>query len=424
MSQSVLMITNKGDELNTIKSHITEVFYESNLVVVSDPGSIEQILEDTSLELIILDSELGTEALYKNLSAVKTPRFIDIPLCCLIYPETSEPLKSELIQRGVDLFLNEPDGKTELVAKLQFVRRFREMADKTINEKLKLRISNLENLITEQKNEFTLEKQAQIATMNLLEDLSDEIKARKIIEERLRVRERELEAANKNKDQLFTIISHDLRSPFQSLFSYLEIFVSEVDQLSNEQISEYSKNIYDISRNVLSLVQNLFSWALLQKGKIEYTPSKINLSHHLRKIGDLFRASIVEKKIKFSVNLEENVTLSADPNIIEIVARNLLSNAIKFTNEEGIVELKLSRSKNSAVIEVEDNGIGMESEDIDRLFNADDYYSTRGTLNEKGFGFGISLCVQLASLHHGTFDLESRKGKGTLCRFTIPLTPD
>jgi len=116
------------------------------------------------------------------------------------------------------------------------------------------------------------------------------------------------------------------------------------------------------------------------------------------------------------------LTIPADRNMLKTILRNLISNAIKYTNKYGKVEVKAIVDDRNVEISVCDNGIGMSGETMAKLFRLDANLSTRGTENEKGTGLGLFLCKEFVEKHGGKMSVESESGKGSIFRFTIPLT--
>lgn len=230
-------------------------------------------------------------------------------------------------------------------------------------------------------------------------------------------RSQELEQLNQVKDKFFSIISHDLRSPVNALAGILDLM--DKGAIKPEEmpaaISELRKRFVH-TRNLLN---NLLDWTLLQMDKLNLQASTINLSEIANENIELMN-SMHEKKIRLINDIPENALAYADRNTINLVIRNLLTNAIKFTNEGGEIRISATESPTEWTVSVQDNGIGMNEEIRNRLFDKINPYSTRGTANEKGTGLGLILCKEFVEKNNGRIWVESQEGKGSTFSFTVP----
>ncbi|MCX7638526.1 MAG: tetratricopeptide repeat-containing sensor histidine kinase, partial [Cyclobacteriaceae bacterium] len=230
-------------------------------------------------------------------------------------------------------------------------------------------------------------------------------------------RSQELEQLNQVKDKFFSIISHDLRSPVNALAGILDLM--DKGAIKPEEmpaaISELRKRFVH-TRNLLN---NLLDWTLLQMDKLNLQASTINLSEIANENIELMN-SMHEKKIRLINDIPAKALAYADRNTINLVIRNLLTNAIKFTNEGGEIRISATESPTEWTVSVQDNGIGMNEEIRNRLFNKINPYSTRGTANEKGTGLGLILCKEFVEKNNGRIWVESQEGKGSTFSFTVP----
>jgi signal transduction histidine kinase len=161
-------------------------------------------------------------------------------------------------------------------------------------------------------------------------------------------------------------------------------------------------------------------WARSQTGKILFKPVPIKLSELFNDEFSILNEMAMEKSIDLRNSFDDNLTISADLNMIKTILRNLITNAIKFTRKNGIVEVKAIIVNNQAEISVADNGIGMTDETMAKLFRLDGNLSTKGTENEKGTGLGLFLCKEFVEKHGGKIWVESEYGKGSVFKFVIP----
>jgi signal transduction histidine kinase len=239
--------------------------------------------------------------------------------------------------------------------------------------------------------------------------------------EKLAQSKRELQATLKTKDKLFSIIAHDLKSPFTALVGLTEIMSSKASSLNSDEVVQYSGFVNESSNKLLTLIENLLDWSRSQTGKIQLEPKDIGVQDIINQTVDLLKMQAESKEISINVNTENNLKIHADFNTTFTVIRNLVSNAIKFTQPNGIIWLNAYRRDSKALIEVRDSGVGMPQDMVSRLFDLETSISTKGTRNETGTGLGLILCKEFVELNNGKIYVESEQGKGTTFYVTLPL---
>ena len=227
----------------------------------------------------------------------------------------------------------------------------------------------------------------------------------------------ELEEVNRLKDKFFSIISHDLRSPINSLHSMMDLLESE--HLSQKELTGLLPRIKRRISHAKSLLDNLLEWALLQM-------NKINVKKEIIVLRDLVEQNIGmlkdfnDKSIEIKNEIDISYKVMADPNMIDLIFRNLISNALKFSNEGGEIKIEAEKEKGFLTVAILDNGIGLDSDSIEKLFNNRTHYSRRGTANEKGTGLGLKLCKEFVEKNGGEIWAEINKGGGSTFKFTLP----
>jgi PAS domain S-box-containing protein len=231
----------------------------------------------------------------------------------------------------------------------------------------------------------------------------------------------ELKALNSVKDKFFSIISHDLRGPFQGFLGATELLVSEIDSLSKKEIKDLGETLNSSLRKQLDLLNTLLDWARLQTGDFLINSEAISINYLINECLQPFELLALNKRIKLINNVNDFISVNADKNMLSLIIRNLVSNAIKFTKENGYVRLSALKHDNLVEICVEDNGVGIAPEDIKKLFRMDLYFSTDGTLNESGTGLGLMLCKEIVDRYNGNIWVESELNKGSKFNFTIPI---
>lgn len=233
---------------------------------------------------------------------------------------------------------------------------------------------------------------------------------------------RELEKLNKDKDKFFSIIAHDLRSPFSSILGFSELLKSNGKNLTGEEVIEYSTFIHRSASQTLRLLENLLQWARLEQGNIPFNPTEIRFDELIGEIISMSGDHHIKKNIELRQEIPEHLIVRADEEMLKTIMRNLISNAVKFTHTGGRVEIKAEATAGEIQVSVIDNGIGMSEDTINQLFVEGGHISTTGTGNEKGAGLGLILCKEFVEKHGGKIWIESEEGKGCKFKFTLPLT--
>ncbi len=243
---------------------------------------------------------------------------------------------------------------------------------------------------------------------------------RKINEERLVFYSKELEEINRSKDRFYSMVSHDLKSPFQGLLGLASFIISEADNLSKSEIKEFVGNIETSSKNLYNLLENLLNWTRFELGRIQFYPEEFYLYDLLEEIANLLNGIAKKKDLELNFDVQKDFTMIADRKMMYSVLSNLIVNGIKFTNSGGNVTVNAKKSGSNVIIKVSDNGIGMTNEQINSLFDITNINSTMGTNNEKGTGLGLLLCGEMIEKHNGKIEITSAVNKGTCFIISIP----
>lgn len=230
----------------------------------------------------------------------------------------------------------------------------------------------------------------------------------------------ELEDLNATKDKFFSIISHDLKGPLNSLTSFSGLLMNHTSSLTTEEIQMLAKDLDKSLKNLFSLLENLLQWSRSQTGTIEFTPEEFDLTEMLVDNKKLLDQQAENKNISIEVMSTRPILAKAHPNSVTTVVRNLLSNAIKFTNEGGQIKMGITEEKHQYVVKIADNGVGMPKEVANKIFRIDTKHSTPGTAKEKGTGLGLILCKEFIEKNGGKIWVKSEEGKGTLFSFSLP----
>ncbi len=230
----------------------------------------------------------------------------------------------------------------------------------------------------------------------------------------------ELQKLNAEKDKFFSIIAHDLKTPFNSIIGFSEILVRQVEERNFEGIEDYSNIILHSSQRAMNLLMNLMEWSRSQTGRMEFSPQYLDIDVLINDATELLRDVAHQKMITILRKLPKNVKIYADKAMIDTLLRNLISNAIKFTNPGGAIVVSAEQKQDELMVTVSDTGIGINADAMGKLFRIEESYSTKGTQNEQGTGLGLILCKEFIEKHGGKIWAESAVGKGSKFCFTIP----
>ncbi len=239
-------------------------------------------------------------------------------------------------------------------------------------------------------------------------------------EEALKTSEANLRESNMSKDKFFSIISHDLRGPFNAIIGFSDLLHNDFETLEVVEQRLMIKNIYDASIGTFKLLENLLEWSRIQTGRTKPNPENIDLSTVANTSLGFLKPQAEKKNIKLFSGIHFGTIAYCDENMITTVIRNLISNAIKFTQPGGNVRIWSGIRENYVEVTVSDNGIGIPKESISKLFRLDESVKTRGTAGEQGTGLGLLLCREFIELNNGKIDVESEPGKGSQFKFTLP----
>ncbi len=231
-----------------------------------------------------------------------------------------------------------------------------------------------------------------------------------------------LTTANKTKDKLFSIISHDLRSPFNSLLGFSELLVDDLNIKECQNALEYAKAIQTTSNDTLILLNNLLTWSRTQSGRIEFNPDTFLISDLFEDLSLFYKNETTINNINLSFNNSAKNKISGDQTIIKIILSNLISNAIKYTNPGGKIAVDASQKQNKIKFTIEDTGIGIHYDKLKSILKSNkNIDSTVGVRNEKGTGIGLVICMDLVKIHNGTITAESEPNNGSTFIVELPI---
>jgi len=254
-------------------------------------------------------------------------------------------------------------------------------------------------------------------SQNKLKKIQDKLEE---TNEKINEQNEELTKVNSTKDKFFSIISHDIRNPITAIMLMADLLKITGASNNPEKIEKSISKIATSIKSLYNLFENLHSWASSQNGNIEFKPKSINLLIIVNNIHELLKVHSENKEIKLTSDVAPDAFIYADKNMIETVVRNLVSNAIKYTKKNGEVSINYDENETCHLINVKDNGTGMDSFTKNNLFNLGENVKKEGTAKEPGSGLGLILVKEFVEAHHGTITVESKIDIGSKFTISIP----
>jgi len=229
----------------------------------------------------------------------------------------------------------------------------------------------------------------------------------------------ELEKANEVKSKLFSIIGHDLRNPIGSLYMLLGLYNRKI--MDEDEFRSTVPSLYKNVGAMMNTLDNLLRWSIGEMKMVKTNTLKVNLKEKVSLVLDFFSTLSKQKNIEIISNIDPSYSVLVDPNHLDLILRNLINNAIKFSDNGGSITLDAFENEDQLTISVQDTGMGMKAEEVEKLFQKDLVESKRGTKGEQGTGLGLNLCQLYVHKNGGNIWVESEKGVGSTFFFTLPL---
>ncbi|MES2005744.1 MAG: ATP-binding protein [Bacteroidota bacterium] len=358
---------------------------------------------------------------------------------------TDAKLKQQVLlarQREQELLVKkqqlEISDKEKSLQQLMFLKKQTELegqkknqANQLVQEKLKADYDKkiLDQQINVQQVQLVLNKRVSIflgvlAIIVFAVALFIFISRRKMMKLNRKVSEQksELEEMGKVKDKIFSIVSHDMRTPVNNLFAFRSIL--EDGKIEQDKLLQYIDQVKGTLDHTSSMMENLLNWAASQMQGFTPMIETITINTIVSDIIEGIRPSLQKKNILLDNQLQEDIIVSGDRNMIELIIRNLLSNAIKFSRQNGKLELFVKgKSSEIVTLSIRDNGVGLSETKMQKINSTSvlTLESTHGTAKEKGTGLGLMLCKHFALLMHGKIKVESAEGKGSVFSLVLPV---
>ena len=359
---------------------------------------------------------------------------------------------------------NEKDGNLEKA--LQYYKEYKQASDSMVQQKSKEALSQLKTSYVHQRSQMELQEKYKVqqklqkskleywnkviwilvisltVTIGLLVVIFRLLKKKEKTEKELRnshkivqvqkeelenmvmklkVSEKDEKRLNASKDKLFSIISHDLITPYSAIFNQFEYIIESYEKLTDEERKESIEDIQESFQVNYLLVNNLLEWSRLQTNNIQIKPKSLELRWLVDEVCKVYEEVAANKNVQVLNQIENGIAGIADEHMVKTVFRNLIDNGIKFSREDGFVVIGALVRDNDIVVSVHDNGVGISKENQEKLFKIEEKISTIGTANEKGTGLGLILCKDIIEKNNGTIWYETFEGKGTTIKFRLPI---
>ncbi len=361
---SVLVVDDNKDNLKVVSNFLKNEGYKIALAINADDAG--QILEGNRMDLILLDVMMpGTDGFTFCRQIKQEERFADLPVIFLTAKTDTSDLVEGFEAGGVD-YITKPFQKQELIAR--------------VNNHIALSI------------------------------------AKKQIQEQAE----EIKKINRTKDRLYSIIAHDIKSPFSNISMLISTLAEGYLEPGSEEYEEILQSINRSTQETYTLLENLLQWTRSQTGDLEVNAEVLDLSELAARALRFMETNAGNKKITLEQQIEDSLPVFADRNMMQSVLQNLVGNAIKFTPEGGKVTIGGHVDKKKVMLTVTDTGVGIPEENMKKLFVDQGQLTTRGTHDEKGSGLGLLLVQNFVQQNNGKVEAESKSGEGTIFTLTFP----
>lgn len=335
-----------------------------------------------------------------------------------------EQVRQEILHTASNIYFEARDYKSAY----EYLNKAETMSDTLMNRQLLEKTREFEVRFKSKENEAELALYKQKLKIIHLQQISFAVILLLLIalvislfinRKQNRIQNRKLKDLNETKDKLFSIISHDLKSPAIAQKVAIDTMIQRADKYDSETLVMLTA-FNNAAESQLSLLQNLLNWANMQTGKMTFNPLAFNLSETIAKSIELYAVSAKNKGLQLMSDMPEKCIVRADRQMINTVVRNLLNNAVKFSKPDELIRLTVSCQDSYTRVSVIDNGLGMSQQQIDELLVDGKSTSKDGTHGEKGSGLGLIICKELLKKNNSRLEIESDENKGTSFSFNLP----
>ena len=400
---TILIVDDNPNNLFSLHELIAENFPVEVIEAASGFEAL-RIISEHPVDLCLMDVQMPELDGFETAKLVRSrPKTAHIPVIFITAFDPNKNLMEKGLNAGGLDYLTKPIDDVQIVHTLNMYLRFLDR-ERNINseleEKVQLRTAEFQNINRKLKLEIEERRRTEIA---------------------LQESENNLKEANAAKDKFFSIIAHDLRNPFNAVIGFSNLLRENISEFNLDEISEYIGYINDSAINAYTLLGNLLDWSRSQTNSIQFNPEDINISDIINSTLVILSGEATKKNITISNSVPAQAVVLADSNMISAVLRNLVSNAIKFTRPGGCISLSSNAGEKFYEFTIEDNGVGIQKKDVEKLFRIDTKVYSKGTADESGTGLGLILCKEFIEKNSGSIRVESEYGKGSRFIFTLPV---
>ncbi len=414
--QIIARSLSKKEKIRKIKSTLSSILEESYIVEeISEfyryiHYSVKELIEAESFFIAIINkNDRQLEFMYTFDSHDKDIEFRQI----------ERMLSSLVIDRRSSLVLN----KKQITDRLKKHTRgeFHDIPESWLGVPLKLSDEVIGLMAVQSYRNADAYREFEKELMESIAFTISRVVERKIREEERQGLIKQLEKSNTSKDKLFSVLSHDLRSPFSSLQGYIQILKEDIHEMGGMEVQTILSSISEISESIRSQLDSLLEYSRFQLGKIKTSPERLSLAAATESVIKLFENQILQKQLHVTMDipLEQNVFI--DSNILRSILQNLVSNSIKFSHKGGKIELSAKQSgADKVMFTLMDYGVGFKEEDLIEFKTSGKIKSRKGTFEEMGTGFGLQIVQDfIQSLNH-SISIQNHHLGGSLIEFTLP----
>jgi len=275
----------------------------------------------------------------------------------------------------------------------------------------------LEKTVVDRTSQIVAQKEELVVQAETLEDQYLSLKEK---QKELELVVADLQHSNATKNKLFSIISHDLKSPFSGVSGIIQVLFNRFDTMSNEQKKEIIEGSLLSLQSINTLIDNLLQWSRSQTDGIILQFTDIPLADFLVDTCKPLKTLMNNKNISFKIDVSQSISIYVDQNTIATVCRNIIQNAIKFCPEYGTIILEATSTEKSIKIDIKDSGLGMKQSLIDTILHSKNTQSNIGTIGEIGTGLGLEICKDFIQKNNGKLFITSQINEGTIVSVELP----
>jgi PAS domain S-box-containing protein len=350
-------------------------------------------------DVIIVFDEQGKIIIWnrgaEQLSGFKANEVLNRNVADVLYQLTSHlDREKELIEKSINDFIT-----------FRTPERFNQIIDSEI---IPINSHNVRNI---QSQVFPIELNGYYLFCSVIRDVTE-----------IKRYEKELLRISADKDKFYSVIAQYLYTPFSLFNNFAKVMAEDLDTLPLKEIQKMAVLMSKSATNLYSLLDNMLQWTKMNQGKITFEPQKLNFKKISHDAVSVLKQHADEKNIRINHLAAENIVVQADIFMLKTILRNLVSNAIKVSNTDGQIDISAQETDKHVTISVLDNGNETTPEYLRKMFNSSDIQTTLGSSEEKGTTLGLLLCKEFVEKHGGKIWVESKDGRGSEFKFTIPTT--